>query len=89
MYKCELKKYDFDKIKITCSWRPLHDNIPVVGDPFMIILTRGEGRTVIYVKTVDSKGRVRVKLSSSGFVSHILNIHYNPVRAGSTTYWVH
>ena len=43
----------------------------------MIILTRGEGRTLIYVKTVDSKGRVRVKLSSRGLVSHILNIHYN------------
>jgi len=46
----------------------------------MIILTRGEGRTIIYVKTVDSKGRVRVKLSSSGLVSHILNIHYNPAQ---------
>ena len=46
----------------------------------MIILTRGEGRTLIYVKTVDSKGRVRVKLSSSGLVSHILNIHYNPAQ---------
>ena len=49
----------------------------------MIILTRGEGRTLIYVKTVDSKGRVRVKLSSSGLVSHILNIHYNPAQLGT------